>query len=79
MVHVIQANYISDYKIHVIFSDKAEGVIDLFDTINQDHRAIFKALLDLEKFKKFKVAMDTIIWENGLDLSPEYLYSKING
>lgn len=76
MIHVIEARYVSDYKIHIVFSDKTEGIVDLQDII-QDHRPLFKELADIKKFKKFKVDLDTVVWENGLDLAPEFLYSKI--
>jgi hypothetical protein len=36
----------------------------------------FRELSDLEQFKKVAIAFDTIAWENGLDLDPEYLYDK---
>ena len=36
----------------------------------------FRELSDLEQFKKVAIAFDTITWENGLDLDPEYLYDK---
>ena len=77
MVYVIQAKYMGQYKIHLIFSDKKEGVVDLKDIITNDRRAIFQALKDVEQFKQFKVAMDTVVWSNGLDLSPEFLYQKL--
>lgn len=77
MVYVIKANYIDGYKIHLIFSNHKEGVVDLKDVIINDHRAIFKVLQDIEKFKQFKVAMDTIVWNNGLDLAPEFLYERL--
>ena len=31
---------------------------------------------DIDEFKKVRVAFDTIEWENGLDLDPEFLYEK---
>ena len=30
----------------------------------------------LDAFKKVRVAYDTVEWENGLDLDPEYLYRE---
>jgi len=74
MKWIIEAKYIRAYEIWLRFNDGNEGVVDLESTITNDHREIFKALKDLEAFKKFKLDADTIIWENGLDLAPEYLY-----
>ncbi len=77
MIYITKANYISDYKIRLVFSDNKEGVVDLKETLANDHRSIFKSLLDPEKFKQFKVTMDTVVWDNGLDLAPEFLRDKL--
>ena len=36
----------------------------------------FAELKDINEFKKVRVTFDTIEWENGLDLDPEFLYEK---
>ncbi len=36
----------------------------------------FAELKDTNEFKKVSVTFDTIEWENGLDLDPEFLYEK---
>ncbi len=77
MIQVISVRYIKQYQIYIKFNDQKEGTLDLKDVIAQDPRPIFKALIDLQQFKKFKVAADTIVWENGLDLAPEFLYQKL--
>lgn len=77
MVSVIKACYIDQYKIFLVFSDKKEGIIDLKSIITKDHRPIFTELSNLEKFKKFKLEADTVVWENGLDLAPEFLYKNV--
>jgi hypothetical protein len=77
MNYVIDASYVKDYQIHLVFNDKKSGIIDLQKIIQSDHRPIFKELINLEKFKKFKVDMDTIVWRNGLDLAPEFLHDLL--
>ncbi len=74
MHYVINASYVKDYKIHLVFNDQKSGVIDLKNTILSDHRLIFQELKDPQKFKNFKVDADTIVWNNGLDLAPEFLH-----
>lgn len=74
MKWIVEAKYIKSYEIWLRFNDGIEGVVDLESMIINDHREIFKALKDLEEFEKFKVDADTIVWKNGLDLAPEYLY-----
>jgi len=36
----------------------------------------FHELAAPQVFKKVRVAFDTVEWENGLDLDPEYLYEQ---
>lgn len=77
MIFVTQAQYVDSYRVRIVFSDRREGIVDLRDTICNDHRAIFRELEDMEKFKRLRVELDTVVWDNGLDLAPEYLYDKL--
>jgi len=74
MKWVKRAKYIDSFKVWIKFNDNIEGIVDLESTITNDHREIFRMLRDQRRFKKFKVNADTLVWENGLDLAPEYLY-----
>ncbi len=74
MVWIREAEYIEDYKIQVTFNNNESGIIDLKKVILNDKRPIFQELSDTSKFSRFKVEFDTIVWENGLDLAPEFLY-----
>lgn len=74
MVWIKKAEYIKNYKIHVTFNNDESGIIDLKEVILKDKRPIFRELFDTKKFRHFKVDFDTIVWENGLDLAPEFLY-----
>lgn len=78
MVDVINAKYIKDYLIEIEFSDYKKCVIDFKEYSTRD--GIFKQLKDLDFFKKFSINHDigTICWDNGLDIAPETLYSKIS-
>jgi hypothetical protein len=77
MNYIISAKYIKDYKINVVFNDNKSGVVDLESVIKNDPREIFQELKDLKKFRQIKADMDTIIWDNGLDLAPESLYELL--
>ena len=76
MLHVKAARYIEDYKIWVSFDDGTSGEIDLEGELNGP---VFEPLKDKNTFSKFSVdpELDTIIWSNGADLSPEYLKEKM--
>ena len=76
ILHVKEARYVRDYMIWVRFNDGAEGEVDLSEELEGE---IFEPLRDLKKFKSFKVdpELDTIVWENGADLAPEFLRENL--
>jgi hypothetical protein len=75
--HLIEANYISDYKIRLKFSDGKSGIVDL---VNELKGTIFEPLKEIKYFKSFELDKnaDTIVWKNGADFAPEFLYEQIN-
>ena len=78
MIEIKSAKYIDDFKIWIKFNDGTEGIVDLKNDL---WGRIFEPLQDIELFKKFQVSeiMNTIAWDNGADLAPEFLYEKVNG
>jgi uncharacterized protein DUF2442 len=74
MIWVVAASYDGDYRIWIEFNDGTRGIVDLQETIFNDSRPIFAALREKELFRRFRVETDTIVWDNGLDLAPEFLY-----
>lgn len=78
MINVVSAKYLKDYKIELVFDDGKRGAVNLAQILENDHRKIFKELLDKKKFGEFKVDADTVVWKNGLDLAPEFLYGIVN-
>lgn len=77
LLQVKKAHYLHDYKLYIQFNDGTEGNIDLRETIFEDNRKIFKQLREIEEFKKFKIALNTVCWFNNLDLAPEYMKEKM--
>lgn len=75
MIWVTDAKALLDYRLWVRFSDNTEGEIDLKEFIAADARPIVAALRDQSAFSAFRVEMDTVVWANGFDLAPEFLYS----
>ena len=71
-----EARYLHDYVIWLRFNDGAEGEVDLRDELRGE---VFEPLRDLSQFKRFRVdpEMETLVWENGADLAPEFLYEKM--
>jgi hypothetical protein len=73
MLSVTDANYVDGYRIELTFSDGRKGCVDLGEYLRDTKILPFKQLLDLAVFKAFKVER-TLVWTDGLDIAPEYLY-----
>jgi len=67
------AEYIGEYKIKVTFSDGTAGEIDFESELWGE---VFEPLKDQATFQSFRVhpELHTIVWPNGADFAPEYLY-----
>lgn len=73
-MHVVKnAKYIEGYKIQLTFDNKKIKIADLEKHLSGE---IFEPLKDITYFKNFKLDddLDTISWENGADISPDFLY-----
>jgi hypothetical protein len=75
-LHVKEAKYLHDYVIWLRFNDGAEGEIDLEKELEGE---VFGPLKELQLFQRFHVdqELETITWENGADLAPEFLYENM--
>lgn len=74
---VVDARYVQDYIIWIRFSDGSDGEIDLRDEL---WGPMFEPLKDPRTFRNFNVhpELHTIVWENGADLSPEFLHRSLH-
>jgi hypothetical protein len=73
MHFVRDVSYISEYKLLVTFED---GVVKLVDLEPYLDGEIFEPLKDIDYFRTVRVNpdIDTIVWDNDADLSPDFLY-----
>lgn len=73
MIWIKNAKYIGNFKIKVEFSDNSTFEIDLNGYLSG---GLLDSLNDVSLFSKlrFDPELETIVWENGADLSPEFLY-----
>jgi hypothetical protein len=74
MIWVIDAQALPAYRLWVRFSDEAEGEVGLERFVFDDPRPIVAALRDPLLFAQARVDLDTVVWPNGFDLAPEFLY-----
>ncbi len=75
-LHVKEAKYLRDYVIWLRFNDGAEGEINLENELEGE---VFGPLKDKRLFRNFRVdpELETIVWENGADFAPEFLYENM--
>ena len=73
LIHVVKAKYVDGYRIEVAFNDGRQGVADLTEALRGP---VFEKLKDVSEFKRFLLddELDTLVWPNGADLAPEYIY-----
>ncbi len=76
ILHFKEAKYLHDYVIWIKFNDGIEGEIDLKNELTGE---VFGHLKDKKLFKSFRVdpMLETIVWENGADLAPEFLHDNV--
>ena len=73
ILHIREATYVHDYVIRFRFNDGAEGEFDFRDHLWGE---VFEPLLVIDDFIAFHIDpdMETIVWENGADFAPEFIY-----
>ncbi len=74
MLSVNYAKYVGEYNIQLVFNNGMSGTANLEKTVFSDSREIFLELREKSKFEDFKIAHNTVVWCNELDLAPEFLY-----
>lgn len=73
MHFVKQAEYAGDYRVRLVFEDGSVRLADLGPHLDGE---VFESLKDIEQFKALRVEpdLDTIVWDNGADMSPDFLF-----
>lgn len=77
-IYLVEAKYISEYRVFVRFNTGESGEIDLKDLIYKYKAA--DPLRDPDQFARFFLdSWPTLAWECGFDLAPESLYYRLTG
>jgi hypothetical protein len=73
---IIDAHYVSGFRVWLRFSDGVEGEVDLSGELNGP---MFEPLRDPTEFRRVVLhpELRTLVWPNGADLAPEFLRSKL--
>jgi hypothetical protein len=69
-IEVLDAKYLVDYKISLIFNTGESKIVDLSEELTGK---VFEPLKDKSYFQSFKIKYNTIEWSNGADFAPEFL------
>ena len=62
-----------NYRLRISFDNGENGVLDMKSMLDF---GVFKQLKDVDAFSRVRVSFDTVEWDCGVDLDPEYVYSK---
>jgi hypothetical protein len=72
-LHISEARHLRDFEVEVTFNDGRRGIADLRDSLQGK---VFEPLRDVKVFGQLRVdpELDTIVWPNGADFAPEFIY-----
>jgi hypothetical protein len=73
MDYVSDATYHNEYKLRIRFENNEIRMVDFSEHLDGP---VFEPLKDLRYFRLFEVNrdIDTIVWPNHADFSPDFLY-----
>lgn len=72
--HVVRADYLGGYRIHIAFDDGVAGPVDFRDWLDGP---VFEPLKDPAYFRRFHLEGGTVAWPNGADIAPETLHRAV--
>lgn len=73
MHFITGVEYEADYRLRLRFEDGSLRVADLRNELDGE---VFEPLRQLEQFRTARLHpdLDTVVWANGADMSPDFLY-----
>lgn len=74
MIKVLEARYLGDYRIELVFSDSMCGVFDVQAYRSTRQGPLLEPLHDEAYVRRFFIDAGALCWPNGLELSPARLY-----
>ncbi|MCE6990336.1 DUF2442 domain-containing protein [Dyadobacter sp. CY323] len=68
VISVMDAIYLSDYKVMVRFSDNSQQTIDFKDFLEGNPHPQYNKYRNLDHFQKFKIENGNLVWGQNWDL-----------
>jgi hypothetical protein len=62
-----------DYTLRIEFDNGEHGTLDMKPYLDF---GVFQRLKDRNAFERVRVSFDTLEWDSGIDLDPEFIYDK---
>jgi hypothetical protein len=62
-----------DYVLSICFDNGECGILDMKPFLDF---GVFRRLKNRSAFKRVRVVFDTVEWDSGIDLDPEFVYDK---
>jgi len=62
-----------DHTLYLVFDNGREGILNMKPVLDF---GVLRRIKDLEEFRRVRISFDTVEWECGVDLDPEYIYAK---
>mgnify|MGYP001465232415 FL=1 len=62
-----------DYILSIVFDNGEQGYLDMKPILDF---GIFQRIKDYNAFRRVRVAFDTVEWDCGVDLDPEFVYKE---
>ena len=74
MHYVTNVVYAGEYKLSIRFEDNETKIVNLGPHLDGP---VFEPLKELSYFKSFRLNpdIDTVVWPNNADFSPDFLYA----
>jgi len=64
VISIQEANYLGEYKIHFLFSDGIEKIIDFGNFLKNAKNPMTKKYLEKELFQSYSIEYGDIIWND---------------
>jgi hypothetical protein len=62
-----------DYTLSLVFDNGESGILDVKPMLEF---GIFQRLKDYSEFRQVRITFDTIGWDCGVDLDPEFIHAR---